>query len=52
MRVLMIGGTVFIGKAIATRLLAEGHEVTLFHRGESENRLTGVAEILGNRVER
>jgi nucleoside-diphosphate-sugar epimerase len=32
MRVLVIGGTLFIGKALVKRLLAGGHEVTILHR--------------------
>ncbi len=32
MRVLVIGGTLFIGKLLVTRLLEAGHEVTILHR--------------------
>jgi nucleoside-diphosphate-sugar epimerase len=32
MRVLVIGGTLFIGKALVKRLLAAGHEITVLHR--------------------
>jgi len=32
MRVLVIGGTLFIGKLLVKKLLSEGHEVTLLHR--------------------
>jgi nucleoside-diphosphate-sugar epimerase len=32
MRVLVIGGTLFIGKALVKRLLTGGHEVTILHR--------------------
>lgn len=32
MRVLVIGGTLFIGKHLVKRLLAGGHEVTILHR--------------------
>src|SRR4051812_13166953 len=32
MRVLVIGGTLFIGKLLVKKLLAAGHEVTIFHR--------------------
>jgi nucleoside-diphosphate-sugar epimerase len=35
MRILLIGGTKFIGKAIARRALAEGHEVVLFNRQQT-----------------
>src|SRR5580704_12183487 len=32
MRVLVIGGTLFIGKLLVKRLLAAEHEVTILHR--------------------
>src|SRR5690349_23267690 len=36
MRVLIIGGTNFIGPLVVTALHEIGHEVTLYHRGEHE----------------
>lgn len=36
MRVLVLGGTRFVGAAIVEELLAHGHRVVLFHRGTSE----------------
>ena len=36
MRVLVIGGTRFIGAHTVAQLLATGAEVTVFHRGQSE----------------
>jgi nucleoside-diphosphate-sugar epimerase len=36
MKVLVIGGTRFIGPAVVTLLNRLGHEVTVFHRGTSE----------------
>jgi nucleoside-diphosphate-sugar epimerase len=36
MRVLLIGGTKFIGRAITERFVARGDEVTVVHRGETE----------------
>ncbi len=36
MRILLLGGTGFIGPFVARRLSAEGHEVTLFHRGQTQ----------------
>lgn len=36
MNVLIIGGTRFMGPVVAEKLLADGHQVTVFHRGESE----------------
>ncbi len=39
MRVLIIGGTAFIGPHVVRSLAAGGHEVTIFHRGEHEPEL-------------
>ena len=39
MRVLIIGGTAFIGPHVVRRLVSDGHEVTIFHRGEHEPEL-------------
>lgn len=36
MRVLVIGGTIFIGPSVVRELAASGHEVAVFHRGEHE----------------
>lgn len=36
MRVLLIGGTVFIGHALASELAAAGHELCFVHRGDHE----------------
>src|ERR671922_184550 len=33
MRLLILGGTVFLGRHVAADALARGHDVTLFHRG-------------------
>ena len=35
MRILMIGGTRFVGKHIVEAALSAGHEVTIFHRGQT-----------------
>ena len=35
MRILIIGGTAFVGRAIAQAALDGGHDVTLFHRGQT-----------------
>jgi 2'-hydroxyisoflavone reductase len=35
MRVLVIGGTAFVGRHIVDAALAVGHDVTLFHRGKT-----------------
>lgn len=36
MRVLIFGGTAFIGRAVARRLMRGGHQVALCHRGRTE----------------
>lgn len=36
MRVLLIGGTVFIGRATAEELVGSGHEIAFLHRGTHE----------------
>ena len=48
MRVLVIGGTVFVGRAVVEAALARGDEVTLFHRGLHP--LAGVRAIHGDRT--
>jgi 2'-hydroxyisoflavone reductase len=51
MRVLLLGGTGFIGRAITERCLAEGHQVTLFHRGLSSPGAFPEAEhLIGDRT--
>jgi nucleoside-diphosphate-sugar epimerase len=50
MRVLVIGGTTFIGPVLVRRLAERGNEVAVFHRERSETRLPpGVEQILGDR---
>ena len=44
-RVLVIGGTLFIGRALVRRLLARGDEVTILHRGQGTPFGGSVAEI-------
>jgi nucleoside-diphosphate-sugar epimerase len=52
MRVLIFGGTAFIGPWVVRRLVAEGHEVAVFHRGRREADLPdGVVHIHGDRDE-
>lgn len=50
MRILVIGGTSFIGPRVVRRLLEEGHDVAVFHRGETRSEhLPEVKEITGDR---
>jgi len=48
MKVLLIGGSGFIGPFAATALLKSGHHVTVFHRGRT-SAPAGTEEILGDR---
>lgn len=50
MRVLVVGGTGFIGGYIVRRLLDGGHAVAVFHRGQTMNEsVTGALPIVGDR---
>lgn len=50
MRILVIGGTRFMGPAVVERLVAQGHHVTVFHRGQIGPELPeGVGRLLGDR---
>jgi 2'-hydroxyisoflavone reductase len=46
MRVLVIGGTSFVGRHLVARALAAGHELTLFNRGVTNPELFPEAEQL------
>jgi nucleoside-diphosphate-sugar epimerase len=49
-RVLVIGGTGFIGPHVVRRLASMGHDVAVFHRGRTEADLSpGVRHLLGDR---
>ncbi len=49
MRVLMLGGTEFVGRAVTEAALVRGHEVTVFHRGRHEPP-AGVLSLHGDRT--
>ncbi len=50
MRILIIGGTSFMGPVVVRLLHEQGHQVTVFHRGKTQAELpTGVREVIGNR---
>ncbi|MEV5407559.1 NAD-dependent epimerase/dehydratase family protein [Thermopolyspora sp. NPDC052614] len=49
MKVLVIGGTVFQGRAIVAEALRRGHEVTTFNRGRSAPDVEGVEAVRGDR---
>ncbi|GCE30740.1 hypothetical protein KDA_62240 [Dictyobacter alpinus] len=46
MKLLILGGTVFLGRHLTEAALAHGHEVTLFHRGVHGNELFPTVERL------
>src|SRR5713226_10493321 len=50
MRILIIGGTRFMGPLVVRYLHAQGHDITLFHRGQTRvETLPEVQEMLGDR---
>jgi len=50
MRILMIGGTAFVGRHITEAALRGGHDVTLFHRGQTGGDLFPQARhVIGDR---
>ena len=50
MRMLVLGGTRFLGRHVAEHAVVRGHDVTLFHRGKSlPEGVPGAATIIGDR---
>jgi 2'-hydroxyisoflavone reductase len=50
MRILVLGGTAFVGRHIVEHALNLGHQVTVFHRGQTGADLfPGVEHVLGDR---
>jgi 2'-hydroxyisoflavone reductase len=50
MDVLVIGGSVFLGRAVVSEALAAGHRVTVFNRGRSGVAPQGVRQLVGDRT--
>jgi 2'-hydroxyisoflavone reductase len=51
MRILVLGGTLFLGRHIVEAALSAGHEVTLFNRGQTNPHLYPEAEkLIGDRT--
>jgi 2'-hydroxyisoflavone reductase len=51
MRILFLGGTRFVGLAMAREALRRGHQVSVFHRGNHRpDGLQGATHLLGDRV--
>ena len=51
MRVLILGGTRFVGRHVARLLLDAGAEVTLLHRGVTGDAIPGATAVIGDRSE-
>ena len=51
MRVLIMGGTRFIGVNLTKVLVAQGHEVVLFNRGNKPAPVEGIRQIQGDRTD-
>ena len=50
MHILIIGGTVFVGRTLAEEAISKGHRVTLLNRGTKSNP-TGAECLVGDRLE-
>jgi len=51
MKILILGGTGFLGPIMVRHALARGHEVTLFNRGTRDEMFPDLEQILGDRYE-
>jgi len=52
LKILILGGTRFLGRATAEALLARGHVVTLFHRGQTlPEGLPGAENVIADRAQ-
>ena len=51
MKILVLGGTVFVGRALTDAALARGHEVTHFNRGKSAPPDARVETLRGDRAD-
>lgn len=50
MRILILGGTLFLGRHLVTAAVAQGHSVTVFNRGRTETALLPeVTQLRGDR---
>jgi 2'-hydroxyisoflavone reductase len=49
MKILIIGGTLFIGKHLVDALRSAGHDVTIFHRNPKTTLPDGVEGVIGDR---
>jgi nucleoside-diphosphate-sugar epimerase len=51
MRILIMGGTRFIGVYLTRILVEQGHEVVLFNRGNHPAPVEGVVQLQGDRTD-
>jgi nucleoside-diphosphate-sugar epimerase len=51
MRILILGGTVFLGRHVVAEALARGHELTLYSRGKHGTVPEGVEHVRGDRAD-
>src|SRR5690348_12094273 len=51
LRILVLGGTVFLGRHVVDAALAGGHEVTIYTRGQHGTPPAGVEHVLGDRAD-
>ena len=51
MRVLVIGGTLFIGREIVRRLAKRGHDVTVLHRRDHHDLGPGIGNVKADRAD-
>src|SRR3954471_17048623 len=51
LRILVLGGTVFLGRHVVEAALARGHEVTIYSRGIHGRVPEGVEHVLGDRAD-
>lgn len=50
MNILIIGGTLFVGRQYVSAAIEKGHDVTIFHRGKlNTEKVEGVSEVIGDR---
>ena len=49
MRLLILGGTGFIGPPMVRYAVERGHEVTIFTRGKTKSSMPGVEHLVGDR---
>ena len=51
MRILILGGTIFLGRHVVDEALRRGHELTLFTRGKHGTGPMGVEHVAGDRAD-